>query len=76
MSWKDIVKSVNTDLNMYEKLEHLHNQVQEIQNAINENDLQEYFEEFVNLDAMLEFIEDIREPFLRNQESGWEQDNR
>ncbi len=76
MSWKNIVKSVNTDLNMYEKLEHLHNQVQEIQNAINENDLQEYFEDFVNLDAMLEFIEDIREPFLQNQESGWEQDNR
>ena len=76
MSWKYIVKSVNTDLNMYEKLEHLHNQVQEIQNAINENDLQEYFEEFVNLDAMLEFIEDIREPFLQSQELGWEQDNR
>ena len=42
MSWKDIVKSVNTDLNMYEKLEHLHSQIQEIQNAINDNDLQEY----------------------------------
>lgn len=65
MTWKNTIRK---GMSSYDKLEWLHSQVQEIQTG---ND--------ADLDKMLEFIEDLREPYLRNtdgsQTSGFQNTN-